>query len=69
VTKLEEFGSDINFSARPATEIAFTSYNHVGFYVDTGEATRAIKSDGENRNKADETIATNLPLENPGNRD
>jgi DNA adenine methylase len=38
-------------------------YDDAGFTVDIEGATRAINSDGENRDEVDEIIATNIPME------
>jgi DNA adenine methylase len=40
--------------------VMYEMYNDAGFYVETEDATRAINSDGENRNEVDEIIATNV---------
>jgi DNA adenine methylase len=43
--------------------VMFEMYDDAGFYVGTEGATRAINSDGENRDEVDEIIATNVPPE------
>lgn len=41
--------------------IMYEMYDDAGFYVETEGATRAINSDGGNRDEVEEIIATNLP--------
>jgi DNA adenine methylase len=41
--------------------IMYDMYDEAGFSVEIEEATRAINSDGENRDEVDEIIATNIP--------
>lgn len=43
--------------------VTYDLYEEAGFYVDIEGATRAINSDGENRDEVDEIIATNVPPE------
>jgi DNA adenine methylase len=39
----------------------YEMYDNAGFTVNIEGATRAINSDGENRDEVDEIIATNVP--------
>ena len=48
--------------------VMFGMYDDAGFYVETEGATRAINSDGDNRDEVDEIIATNIPPEERGER-
>jgi DNA adenine methylase len=41
--------------------VMYEMYNETGFSVEIEGATRAINSDGENRDEVDEIIATNVP--------
>jgi len=43
--------------------VMYEMYDEAGFYVEVEGATRAINSDGENRDEVDEIIATNIPPE------
>lgn len=43
--------------------VMFELYDDAGFYVEIEGATRAINSDGDNRDEVDEIIATNVPPE------
>ncbi|GAB3696669.1 DNA adenine methylase [Halorubrum pallidum] len=41
--------------------VMYDPYAEAGFHVDVEDATRAINSDGENRDAVDEIVATNVP--------
>lgn len=43
--------------------VMFDMYDKAGFHVEVEGATRAINSDGENRDEVDEIIATNVPTQ------
>ena len=43
--------------------VMFDMYDEAGFSVEIEGATRAINSDGENRDEVDEIIATNVPMD------
>ena len=43
--------------------VMYDMYDETGFHVDVEGATRAINSDGENRDEVDEIIATNVPIQ------
>jgi DNA adenine methylase len=58
--KLSENGVNVILSN---SGIMYEMYDDAGFTVDIEGATRAINSDGENRDEVDEIIATNIPME------
>ena len=59
-TELDQKGASVILSN---SGVMYEMYDNAGFYVQVEGATRAINSDGENRDEVDEIIATNISSE------
>ncbi|MFD1569401.1 DNA adenine methylase [Halorubrum laminariae] len=64
-TRLLEVASDLDAAGVSVvvsnSGVMYEPYAEAGFHVDVEDATRAINSDGDNRDAVDEIVATNVP--------